>query len=116
MFKKGDQQQPENYRPICIIPTLYKLFSKVVCGRIREKLNAEQSMDQAGFRPDFSCDDHLFAIVILTEKCNEFNQPLWTATLDFKKALDSIAHSSIWESLLAQNVPATYVDLMSRLY
>ena len=75
LFKKGDDRLPENYRPICIIPILYKLFSRVVCGRIRDRLNAEQSFDQVGFRPDYSCDDHLFAITIVAEKCNEFNLP-----------------------------------------
>ena len=45
LFKKGDQREPGNYRPICIIPILYKLFSKVLCARIKAELNAEQSMD-----------------------------------------------------------------------
>ena len=116
LFKKGDDRLPANYRPICIIPILYKLFSRVLCGRIKDILIAEQSYDQAGFRPGFSCDDHLFAITILAEKCNEFNVPLWIATLDFKKAFDSISHASIWESLVAHGVPSIYVKTLSRLY
>ena len=116
LFKKGDMRYPEHYRPICIVPILYKLFSKVVCGRIKRGLIAEQSYDQAGFRPDFSCDDHLFAVTLLTEKCNEFNRPLWVATIDFKRAFDSISHASIWEALNAQKVPSTYVNVLSRLY
>ena len=79
-------------------------------------MTAEQSPDQAGFRPNYSCDDHLFAIGILAEKCNEFNLPLWVATLDFKKAFDSISHCSIWESLLAHGTPPIYVHVLSRLY
>ena len=116
LFKKGDDRLPENYRPICIIPILYKLFSRVLCARIRDRLNAEQSCDQAGFRPDYSCDDHLFAATILAEKCNEFNLPLWVATLDFKKAFDSIHHSSIWDALLAHGVPHAYIRILSNLY
>ena len=42
LFKKGDRKSPENYRPICIIPILYKLFSKVLAGRIKEILNSHQ--------------------------------------------------------------------------
>ena len=116
LFKKGDDRYPENYRPICIIPILYKLFSRVLCARIKDRLNSEQCSDQAGFRPNYSCDDHLFAITLLSEKCNEFNVPLWTATLDFKKAFDSITHASIWKALIAQRVPCSYVHMLSRLY
>ena len=116
LFKKGDSRQPENYRPICIIPVLYKLFSKVIAGRIKDILNSQQSTDQAGFRPDFSCDDNLFTLTLLAEKCKEFNVPLWVATLDFKKAFDSIHHKSILESLAAHGVAPTYVDLIKRLY
>lgn len=116
LFKKGDERLPENYRPICIIPIMYKLFSRVLCGRIKDKLLAEQSEDQAGFRPNYSCDDHLFAITLLAEKCNEFNLPLWVATLDFKKAFDSITHASIWESLNALGVNRAYINILSRLY
>ena len=116
LFKKGDDRLPGNYRPICIIPILYKVFSKVICSRIKQRLIAGQSHDQAGFRPNYSCDDHLFAITLLAEKCNEFNLPLWIATCDYKKAFDSISHGSIWMSLTAQGVPAAYVELLSKLY
>ena len=95
---------------------MYKLFSKVWCDRIKGVLITEQSCDQAGFRPGFSCDDHLFAITLLAEKCNEFNLPLWVATLDFKKAFDSIDHGSIWEALSSQGVQANYVHTLHRLY
>ena len=54
LFKKGDPKLPENYRPVCIIPILYKVFSKVICERIKESLLEEQSLDQARFRPDLA--------------------------------------------------------------
>ena len=36
LFKKGDSRKAENYRPIAILPILYKLFSKVVCARVKD--------------------------------------------------------------------------------
>ena len=116
LFKKGNPKLPENYRPICIIPILYKIFSKVICERIREPLLKAQSYDQAGFRPGYSCDDHLFTVTLLAEKCKEFNIPLWAAAVDFSKAFDSISHRSIFESLQKQGVPTVYLDVLARLY
>ena len=34
IHKSGDVMQPQNYRPICIIPVLYKLFSKLFVQKI----------------------------------------------------------------------------------
>ena len=58
----------ENYRPISILPILLKLFSRVLCARIANILSKAQTLDQAGFRPGYSCDDHLFALTMLYEK------------------------------------------------
>ena len=55
-------------------------------------------------------------MTIVAEKCNEYNMPLWVATLDFKKAFDSIEHSSIWDSLLEHGASPVSVDVLSRLY
>lgn len=116
LFKKGNPLNAENYRPISILPTVYKLFSKVLCARIKQQLETEQSVDQAGIRSGFSCDDHIFAISILSEGCAEFRRPLWVVAVDFKKALDTVEQPSIWTSLLEQGVPAVYVDTLMRLY
>ena len=116
LFKKGDDRLPENYRPICIIPIMYKFFSRILTRRIKKQIYKDQSIDQAGFRPGFSCDDHLFTLSILTEKCNEFNIPLWVATLDYKKAFDSVKQTSIWEALREQEVPLLYINLLTKLY
>ena len=116
LFKKGDPQCPDNYRPISILPILYKLFSKVVLARIKGTLMKEQSIDQAGFRPGYSCDDHLFVMTIVGEMFAEFRQPLWVVAVDFRKAFDSINHSCLWKALLAQGISKTYVQLLQRLY
>ena len=116
LFKKGDPKLPGNYRPVCIIPIMYKVFSKIICERIKGILLAEQSCDQAGFRPDFGCEDHLFTMTMLAEKCKEFNIPLWAAAIDFSKAFDSISHRSIFEALREQGVPAPYLNVLTKLY
>ena len=116
LFKKGDPQLPENYRPIAVLPILYKLFSKVLCGRIRGILDESQSTDQAGFKSGLSCDDHLFSSTLLSEKMNEFQLPLWISAVDFRKAFHTISHPSLFDSLLEQGVPALYVNCLRRLY
>ena len=60
IFKSGDPQLPSNYRPIAIIPLLYKLFARLLYNRLETHLDNYQTPDQAGFRHDYSTEDHLF--------------------------------------------------------
>ena len=76
----------------------------------------EQSRDQAGFRPGFSCEDHLFTVSQVLEKANEFNIPIWAVVMDFKKAFDMIDHDSIWQALHEQGVQEHYIDILKKLY
>ena len=92
LHKKGDIRCPDNYRPITILPILYKLFARVLDSRIKVALDTLQSVDQAGFKKGFGCDDHLFTVVQLIEKMSEFNRPLWICAVDFRKAFDSVEH------------------------
>ena len=72
--------------------------------------------DQAGFRPNHRCDDHLMVYRVLEQRCREWNVPLYISTIDFTKAFDSIKHSALWNSLRFYGVKPAYVRLMQRLY
>ena len=41
---------------------------------------------------------------------------MWTATVNFTKAFDSISHNSIWEALKSCNVYHEYVSLLRKIY
>ena len=116
LYKKGDPKLSDNYRPITLLPILYKVFSRMICARIRGKLEAAQQPDQAGFRAGYSCDDHLFTVMGLVEQLAEYQLPLWVCAVDFKKAFDTVEHCSLWQALEDQGVDAEYVSLFKRLY
>ena len=68
LFKSGDAQRPENYRPITVIPLLYKLFAKLLYSRLQPILDQQQCADQAGFRNKFSTEDHLHTLSLQERK------------------------------------------------
>ena len=116
LFKKGDEKLLENYRPITIIPILYKLFSRILNERIKPLLEKEQSVDQAGFRTGFGCDDQMFAVAMITEKSAEWQNYVWMAAVDFKKAFDCVEHFAIWDALRELGVPERYVTVLMAMY
>ena len=116
IFKSGDAQLPNNYRPIAIIPLLYKLFARLLYNRLEPHLDKYQPPDQAGFRHNYSTDDHLFTTTIIHERSHEWQLPLWVSAVDFKKAFDTIDHQRLWQALHNQDVPPQYIRLLQSLY
>ena len=116
IYKKGDVEDVSNYRPICSLPAMYKLFSTILYGRLYPMLDQSQAEDQAGFRKTYQTTDHLATYRMLEQKCQEWGIKMWTATVDFTKAFDSISHNSIWEALLSCNVDHGYVCLLRKIF
>ena len=52
IFKKDKRDDPNNYQPISVIPTVAKIFEKCICDQISEYLNANNLLShcQSGFR------------------------------------------------------------------
>ena len=57
IHKKGDVEDVSNYRPICSLPAMYKLFSTILYGRLYPMLDQKQAEDQAGFRKTYQTTD-----------------------------------------------------------
>ena len=117
IHKKGDVENVSNYRPICSLPTLYKLFSTILYGRLYPVLDQKQAEDQAGFRKTYQTTDHLATYRLIEQKCQEWGIKMWTATVDFMKAFDSISHKSIWDALIKScNIDHEYISLLRKIY
>ena len=61
-FKKGNRKDFKNYRPICLLSNMYKLFTQIITTRLEKKLDENQPGEQAGFRSKYSKTDHIHAI------------------------------------------------------
>ena len=53
LHKTGPTCDASNYRPICILDITYNILSRIIYNRIMRKINAAQSVDQAGFLQGF---------------------------------------------------------------
>ncbi|KAK6750239.1 hypothetical protein RB195_002311 [Necator americanus] len=115
IHKKGDREDLRNYRPICLLSVLYKIF-KIILTRISRTLDEAQPQEQAGFRQGFSCLDHIRTVSRVIEVCREYRLPLVLTFVDYEKAFDSVETNAILSALVDQGVDASYVRTLANCY
>ena len=101
IFKAKDKTDISNYRPISILPTLSKVFEKVIFKRLYSFLEKYSilSENQFGFRPKHSTID---AIIQFTNQITEgFKNKKTSVGLfcDLSKAFDTIDHGILIKKL-----------------
>ena len=114
--KSGDLSAPGNWRPIAILKITYKIFSRLIYQRLRQRLEEQQSCDQCGFRPNLSVDDAFVVLDTICGKALEWNMPLWFASLDLRKAFDRIEYGALFSALESQGVDRAYLALLASMY
>ena len=92
VFKKGNTNEPANYRPISLTCLCSKLLVHIICHHIREHLDnlSILSVFQHGFRSGHSCVSQL--LVTVHDFMTAFVRGIQTdvAVLDFSKAIDVV--------------------------
>ncbi len=93
-LKTGDVNDPNNFRPISLLPIISKLLEKVVTNQLMYFLEFSQSLSntQHGFRPKLSTET---ALTVITNKIysNMDSKKITLLTLcDLSKAFDSVSH------------------------
>ena len=108
--KRGNTSHIMNYRPISLLPIIYKVFSCILLQLILQTLDFHQPREQAGFRAGISTIDHLHVVNQLQEKVHEYNIPLCFAFVDYEKAFNSIEFGQ--SSMLSGTMELTRLTLI----
>lgn len=118
LFKKGDPQDPNNYRAIALENTIFKLFVQILFERLYFWAENQNILpeSQAGFRRGRGCLDHIFTLDALIEIHLQKNKYLFGIFVDFRKAFDYVSHSRLATKLYDLGVSAKFVRLIDEIY
>ncbi|KAK6763892.1 hypothetical protein RB195_024286 [Necator americanus] len=111
LYEKVDSHDIGNYRPICLLSVIYKLFTRVILNRIEKALDEGQPCEHAGFRIGFSTTDHIHTVSKLIEVSREYKLPHCLTFIDLKKTFDSVETEAVVEALDNQGVPTQYMKV-----
>lgn len=116
IYKKGDKRLITNYRPITLLNTDYKIFTKTIAIRLSKITHKVVHRDQAGFVPGRQITDQTRLVhdMLAYAEANELNGAV--VALDQEKAYDKISHDYLWAVLKAFKVPDSLVKTIKSLY
>ena len=101
LFKKGDKADPGNYREIALLSTVGKPFCKILNDRMGTMLEKDITISegQAGFRPNRSCVDHVYALGEIIQGRKYAGLTTCCFFLDVQKAYDTALRNGLWENI-----------------
>ena len=118
MYKTGDKNNPENYRPITLLSCLGKLFTAVLNNRLKLYLESYDVLSeaQAGFRKEYSTSDHMFTLYGLIELMKSRKKKLYCTFIDFSKAFDSVWRIGLWGKLIQNGINGKCFQVIYNMY
>ena len=101
IYKQGPRADPNNYRPISVLPSLSKIFEKIFLSRLTNFLKSFQLLDQAqhGFLAGKSTTTATFQLLSHIHKALENRNTTLGIFYDLSKAFDSINHKILFSKL-----------------
>ena len=116
LFKKKEQWKIENYRPITLLNTDYKTYTKTLALKLAKIAKTMIHEDQAGFVPQRSLYDHTKTTNLAIEYCEMMDKNGCIVALDQEKAYDKIDHEYLWQILTHYEFPKEFINRIKELY
>ena len=101
IYKKGENTDINNYRPISILTHLNKIFETIICNQMKSFLNKHNAFYkyQYGFRENHSTDHALIEIVDGIKLAIDSSKLAGGIFIDLTKAFDTVNHRILLEKL-----------------
>ena len=116
IYKKGDIDQPSNYRPISLLNSIYKLYMCLIRNRLQVVLDPTLSNTQYGFRPSRSTSHAIFLTRRAQDIAEQRGTNLVITFLDWEKAFDRIQHDRMAVALKRLGIHQQFIDVLLDCY
>lgn len=119
IHKKGDKNDPGNYRPIALANCILKIYGLILNNRLNEFVEEKNILPefQSGFRKKRSTVDNIFTLSsIIQIRLKEKKSKMFALFVDFKEAFPSINHQILWQKLSKLGVSTKFINILKDIY
>lgn len=89
------------FRPIALLPTISKIFEKIICNRLQTICSNEQLVprNQKGFQRGMNVEDNVLELISNINRSKKNNECFVVAFIDLSKAYDRVNRQKLIEKL-----------------
>ena len=113
-----DKRLPLNYRGISLLSVVSKLYSFVLNKRLLNYLESEDMLvdEQKGFRPDKSCEDHVYTACTVIRNRMLNKQSTFATFIDLQKAFDFVDRDALLYRLISNGIDGKFYNSIKAMF
>lgn len=114
IYKKGDPDKLENYRPISLLSVFSKVVERVLAEAIEKHLESNQIISdcQFGYRKNKGTQDAILCVQKTVSEAFEAGRVPVVTMLDFSSAFDCVNHDRLLENIKCAGIASKALDLL----
>ena len=119
LYKRGNINEPSNYRGISLLDVFGKIYTGVLNRRLTFYVNMfnKLSESQSGFRENYSTIDNAFILQSLIDRyISRKGRKLYVAFVDFKQAFDRVDRHKLWSVLQKTGIKGKLFRSLNQIY
>ena len=113
IFKNGSKSDMKNYRGICILSAIPKIFEKLVCQKLTSFLLKTVNQNQHGFVKGRSTETNLTVYLHFLLNSMENGYQIDAIYTDFSKAFDRVHHELLLRKMKINGCPDIMVEWLT---
>ena len=114
VFKKGNHNDKTNYRPVRILPSLSKIYERLIYNQINHMTENALSIFQCCFRKKYSTQHALIAMIEEARKILDKGGTFRALLTNLSKAFDCMTHYLLIAKVHALNFDIKALNLSDR--